>query len=244
MLGTFNFHKITLFHWIWLFSTFVTVYAQDVTNPSTPSAGISVGQIIGGVIFIIVGLIFTFAGNRILKFIIFLAGGALLAYLTFLAANAIVDFNTATDGQKIGIYVAMGVLGLLGGFLAVCIWQLGLALLGGCLGASIGLLINRTNVIPGKTGQIILVVVLAIVFAILTFIFRNVLVIIATAVFGATTFMMGVDYFAKTGFNTLFQNIGQGPAPTPDAKIWAMIGSTIVIAIIGILVQFKTKKSS
>jgi len=217
---------------------FTAVFADD-SSPSTPQ--LTTASIIIGIILLIVGLVFTFSGKRILKFIIFLAGALLFAYLTFLSANAIIDLSTATDSQWIGIYCAMGILGLVGGLLATCVWQLGLMILGGAMGVSLGSMLIRTNIISSHTAQLVLLICFAVVFAILTFIFSNVFVIISTSIFGAFVFMSGVDCFAQKGFDNIISNIGKPGVTEPiSGSVWAMLVSVLAIAIIGIIVQFRS----
>lgn len=215
------------------------VMAQE----TAPSSSLDAASIVFGVIFLISGLFFLLSGKRLLKLIVFLAGAFLFAYLTFLSANAIITWSTATSGQKLAVYICMGILGFIGGSMATCIWQLGLVILGGLFGSVLGSMLIRTNIISSDSGQTLIVVGFAVVFAILTFIFHNTLYILATSVIGGFLFMAGIDCFARTGFLDFIDNLGKaGAAHEPiTAAIWAMLASVFILAAIGSVIQFKTK---
>lgn len=217
--------------------------AQDTAPSTPPSESLDAVAIVFAVVCLIVGLIFLLAGKRLLKVIVFLSGAILFSYLTFLAASNVIDFQQASSGQKMAVYICMGILGFVGGLLAGCIWQLGLAILGGCFGAVLGSMLIRTNVIPSSAGQTAVVAGFAVGFAILTFIFHNVLYIIATSVVGGFIFMSGVDVFANTGFLGFVDNLGKSGSNLDPVtpKVWAMLASVLVLAFIGSLIQFKTR---
>ncbi|KAJ9074720.1 hypothetical protein DSO57_1003775 [Entomophthora muscae] len=144
------------------------VMAQE-TQPASDSLGAA--SIVLGIIFLISGLFFLLSGKRLLKLIVFLSGAFLFANLVFLAAKSIITWSTATSTQKLAVYISMAILGFVGGSLASCVWQLGLAILGGCFGSVLGSMLIRTNIISSNGGQTLIVAGFAIAFAILTFIF-------------------------------------------------------------------------
>ncbi|KAI0234934.1 hypothetical protein L0F63_007113 [Massospora cicadina] len=203
-------------------SSLAMVMAQD----GEPSGSLDATSIVFGIIFLIVGLFFLVSGKRLLKLIVFLSGAFLFAYLTFIAANAIITWQTASSGQKLAVYICMGILGFVGGTLAGCVWQLGLAILGGSLGSVLGSMLVRTNVIPGSLGRTGVIIAFAVVFAILTFIFHNVLYIIATSI---------------VGFLEFVNDLHDGTPTTVTAQVWAMLASVLVLAAIGSAIQFKTR---
>ncbi|KAK9710781.1 hypothetical protein K7432_008206 [Basidiobolus ranarum] len=196
------------------------------------------------VVMIIMGFFFCFFGHRFFKVIIFLAGFVVVGFIAYVICYEISAPDTST---KSTIYLVVAIVaGIIGGFLFMCIWKLGIAAIGALGGFSLGMFIlslGNGMLISSKTGRIIFIVAFVIVGIVAIFFFEKHVVIIATAIAGAYMFIVGIDYFIGTGFTQhliAFLN-GQGESfYHTNGKIYAMLASMAVMAIIGAVVQYKS----
>ncbi|KAG0318840.1 hypothetical protein BGZ99_005429 [Dissophora globulifera] len=196
---------------------------------------------IAGAILIVLGLVLCFFGYRIYHVTLFIVGFYFLGNLTYIGmVNAGVSSNTLL----LVISIAVGVVG--GIFLVFCS-RLGVAILGALALYALGLWIlgwKPNGVITSNTGRIILLVALAVVGFIAGLFSPDEMVIVGTAIVGAYSFIIGVDFYAHTGFkeeadsfinskNTIDSHFDNQPA-----VIYAMLGSFLALAVIGMIVQF------
>ena len=77
--------------------------------------------------------------------------------------------------------------------------------------------------------------------SILIHFFEKPAIIGSTSLAGAYFTMFGVDVFAKTGFATAFNAFLKNPqfVYEADGKVFWMIVGTVILAIVGVGVQFK-----
>jgi hypothetical protein len=160
--------------------------------------------------------------------------------LTLTIAGLAVDLNTLTSTQNTILWICTGVLGLIGGLMAWCVWQFGLAIIGGLFGYQISRFILRTNFIDKSNTQLWIILACILIGAALMFFFSNILIVVVTSFMGADLFMCGIDFMANVGY-IQFRNISyeSGKVIAPTAGVWAMMGSALVLTLIGCLIQFK-----
>ncbi|KAK9710782.1 hypothetical protein K7432_008207 [Basidiobolus ranarum] len=198
------------------------------------------------VVMIILGFFFCFFGHRFFKTIIFLAGFVVVGFLAYVICYKISIPNT---GTKSTIYLVVAIVaGIAGGCLFMCIWSLGIAAIGALGGFALGMFILSLGdgmLISSNTGRILFIVALVIAGIISIFFFEKHVVIVGTAFAGAYMFIVGIDYFIGTGFTQhliAFLN-GEGRVfYHTNGKVYAMLASMAVLAIIGAIVQYKSYK--
>ncbi|KAJ3126100.1 hypothetical protein HK098_007898 [Nowakowskiella sp. JEL0407] len=200
-----------------------------------------------GIILICTGLVMAFFGYMLFKVVLFIAGFLGFGALAYVGLNVIrANFPStaeafANNGAVIYLIVVL-VVGALGGGLTVCLWRVGLSVIGGLLGFVIATTIQQAvdgGLIKSEVGRIIFIAAIVIVFAIAIHFLERPLLIVGTAVPGAYAAVWGVDVFVQTGFKdavvVLLQNAGK---ITVTTSIWYMIGAFLGLSVFGILVQF------
>ncbi|KAJ9085697.1 hypothetical protein DSO57_1011399 [Entomophthora muscae] len=211
------------------------LYSPQITLNPTARIAIGVG-------LIVVGAVFMFLGKFLLKVIFFFAGAGLMGGLTYMAADIIVKIPH-DDPFPLKVLIPVVITAVIGGLIAIFFIKLGIVLLGGFLGASLAMLLIRTRVVQGKELSMGVAAGLVIVCCILAYVFSGLIIILATSFGGALMFIVGVDFFAQTGFAdfvTKYEFINNlNPV---DKWIWVMIGSVIFLTILSIFAQFKFSK--
>ncbi|KAK9713049.1 hypothetical protein K7432_006733 [Basidiobolus ranarum] len=206
-------------------------------------------QLVAAIVCIVVGFLFCFFGRHLVKVTIFIAGFFFFAGLSLFLAEKI---QPVADGDTSKSWIYLGVscaIGILGGLLLLCLWKLGLAIIGGLGGFSLAMLILSLKsgmLISSGTPRTIFIVAMVLVGLVSILFFEKHIMIICTAISGAYIFVIGLDHFLKTGFTgqlNLFWGGDSNVFYHTDAKVYAMLGSTVAIALIGILVQYRTNRS-
>ncbi|KAJ1926621.1 hypothetical protein IWQ60_003629 [Tieghemiomyces parasiticus] len=232
----------------WLFavgvlSCFAATWAQETTSSGYH---LFAQDIIAGIILIIVGFLFCFFGRRLFKVVLFLAGFCVFALLVLLACYRIRPPTEDETTRAILYYVAAVIGGVFGGVLSMCFWFVGLALIGALGGFTLAvwlLSLRSGGLITSTWGQVLLVVLLVLAGMIAIFFLEKHILIIATALWGAYAMMVGIDSFAHTGFREQLSEFFDGDTASvynTNAKVYAMIGSTIALALIGAIVQYRS----
>ncbi|TPX30944.1 hypothetical protein SmJEL517_g05624 [Synchytrium microbalum] len=203
------------------------------------------------ILLIVTGLFLTFYGYRLFTPVLFVIGayvGGLLAYIIVLNTEPAGGFAN----RDTLILVVVLVAALVVGCLTICLWRVGIALLGAALGFVLGLFIlswASGGVIASGLGRAIFLSVLSIIGGIAISILQKPIIIVATAVVGSYAFISGVDIFANTGFSLAAQqminahnSLNLSPFQT-SPRMFAMLIGFMAAAIVGILFQFRATKS-
>ncbi|KXN70341.1 hypothetical protein CONCODRAFT_78894 [Conidiobolus coronatus NRRL 28638] len=222
------------------------VTAQDYSfqeNGGAPNT--DAASIIIGIIAMVLGLIFVFAGKRVIKFLLFISGCIFFAGLTIIISGKIVDLNNITSTQRIIIIVFTVLIGLLGGLLSWYLYKLGIAIIGFLAGFNIGgLIVNGISSLDDNYwGRLGIMVACGLVIAILTLFLMNIMIVVATAFVGSQGFMIGIDFIANKGYVNFVKVTSSLKSFKLTPTLWAMLGSSIVLTLIGTLVQFKLSAS-
>ncbi|KAJ3124916.1 hypothetical protein HK098_000743 [Nowakowskiella sp. JEL0407] len=200
-----------------------------------------------GVILICTGLVMAFFGYMLFKVVLFIAGFLGFGALAYVGLNIIRNSfpSTAqafTDNGAVIYFVVVLVVGALGGGLTVCLWRVGLSVIGGLLGFVVATTIQQAvdgGLIKSEVGRIVFIAIIVIIFAIAIHFLERPLLIIGTSVPGAYATIWGIDVFVQTGFKdavvVVLQNAGK---ITVTTNVWIMIGAFLALSVIGILVQF------
>lgn len=214
--------------------------ARDTGDSVTPLNGpfnVSIHGYIVGIVAILTGIYFCFFGYRFFKITMFLAGFWLFSNLTYIGMARLGASDTLT------LIIAI-IVGLLGGGLFACCWYFGLYILAALAGYVLALWILALKIgglIEGNVGRAVFIAVLVVAAVILMWVFERLAVVLATSLVGAFLIMFGIDVFAHTGFAVAVQSfLDGGKFPdNVDTKIYIMLVSTLVLAIIGILIQYR-----
>jgi hypothetical protein len=128
----------------------------------------------------------------------------------------------------------------------MCIWRLGLAAIGALGGFGLALFIlswSSNGSISSGTGRTVFIAVLAIIGSIVIQFIEKPFLIISTSFAGAFSIVYGVDIFARKGFveavTFFLGNDDSGGSYKVTNSVYGMLGSIIVITLIGIVVQWK-----
>ncbi|KAF9107196.1 hypothetical protein BGX29_007097 [Mortierella sp. GBA35] len=197
---------------------------------------------IAGAILTLAGFILCFFGYRVFHVTMFLIGFYFFGNLTYIGMA-----NGGITNSTLLLAVAIGV-GIIGGLLLVCCSKLGVAALGALAMYALGLWIlgwKSGGVITTPTGRIILLVALAVVGFILGLFREREVVMVGSAIVGAYSFVIGVDMFAHTGFKEQAdrfinsQNTIEEHFENQSVGAYALLGTFIVMAVLGFLVQLR-----
>lgn len=212
-----------------------------------PRAGDSLG--VGGytitgtilyIVLIIAGLLLCFEGRRLFRITLFIVGLLVVANLMYILLANVLPQDT---GNRNAIILAVSlILGILAGGLLVCLWTIGVYIIGLLGGYALALFIlsMKTGGVLDGAAKIVFIIVLMIIGLFLAHFFERLLIIGATAFIGAYMVMLGADGFAKTGFINAVKDILTGSTDyvlTP--QVIAFIVASAILAIIGAFWQLR-----
>ncbi|KAJ3300324.1 hypothetical protein HK104_001742 [Borealophlyctis nickersoniae] len=206
--------------------------------------------IILAIICFVVGIIFLFAGLRMFPLVTALAGFYVFSVIGYIILTRLEPDEGYTHRATV-LLVGSLAIGLLGLFLGFCLWQLGVAFIGGIAGFSLAmwlLSLRDGGLIHSQTGRIILVVVLVVVGMFLIFVFERIFLIIATSLIGAYLITFGIDLFTQTGWiaetRAFLQNVPDANTNfTVTPEMTGILVAFCVLTVIGIVVQWFTTRA-
>ncbi|KAG0049701.1 hypothetical protein BGZ83_005472 [Gryganskiella cystojenkinii] len=202
---------------------------------------LSVQSGIAGVILIICGFLLCFFGYRLFHVTMFLIGFYFFGNIAYIGMA-----NGGVTSETLLLVISI-VVGIFGGLLLICCSRLGVAILGALALYSLGLWIlgwKSGGLITSGVGRGIFLAVLVIIGLILGFVREREVVIIGSAILGAYSFVLGVDFFAQTGFAGAASSFINSKAPIDNragslsGKEYALLATFIVMALLGMAVQF------
>ncbi|KAG0334999.1 hypothetical protein BG000_007868 [Podila horticola] len=196
---------------------------------------------IAGAILIIAGFLLCFFGYRLFHVTMFLIGFYFFGNISYIGMA-----NGGVTSETLLLVISI-VVGILGGLLLICCSRLGVAVLGALALYSLGLWIlgwQSGGVITSHAGRGILLGILAVVGFFIGLCRERETVIVGSALVGAYSFVVGVDMFAHTGFVNQADsfinsknNIDNRVAL--DGKQYALLATFIVMALLGMAIQFR-----
>jgi hypothetical protein len=200
-----------------------------------------------GIVLVAIGILLTFSGKRFFKIFLgcsgFLAGALLAVNLLAIFENLIYTFE-----EPKWIYICFaGVLGLLAAALCFFLWEIGVLACAGFGGYSLAIWImsmQAGGVIEGYISRGAFITAVTVMAIILAWFFDNIAIIIASALAGALSIVVGFDCFVNWGFIAVLTNI---VLPGHFAKLASLdiycyieIAAVAVLAVLGLVVQFLT----
>jgi len=213
-------------------------------SPSLPTSTVprgqlrtDVGSILSLIVLVVVGLAYCFSGFSLFQPTLFLTGFFLAANVTLTALNNSGAFGAAgyssTTLRLIYLAISIGA-GLIGGWLLVCCWGIGIyviGLLGGYAAAN--LLISAIPTQISLAVRIVIIVLFCIVGTVLIHYFEKAIIIGATSIAGAYVTVLGIDMVVNRG---IAYDLQHDEAPTMDS-IYEVIAA-LGLAFVGIIVQY------
>eukprot|EP01130_Rhizamoeba_saxonica_P014386 TRINITY_DN627_c0_g1_i1.p1 TRINITY_DN627_c0_g1~~TRINITY_DN627_c0_g1_i1.p1 ORF type:complete len:281 (-),score=51.55 TRINITY_DN627_c0_g1_i1:80-922(-) len=196
---------------------------------------------------IVVALLFVFAGYRLVYVMLFLIG-----FLAFfgISYTLVPQLEFAANNIWITLGISAGA-GLIGGFLFLCVFYIGIFFVGAILGLVIGsiLLLTPISEYVVDIYAILFVGGFALVFGIIACIFQKPLIIIATAFSGSYQLGLAIDNLLLHSnfhrvFLALFSALSQQGQTISElikgqeAEIYGMMAGILVLSIIGMAFQF------
>jgi len=203
---------------------------------------------------ILVGLIWCFAGYRVLRITLFLAGFILLYFVSF---SLLSSFPQVTDALAPWIIMSISAgIGLLGGILVVVVFKIGIFIMGFIFGAILAVVVISFTPLQGVINANIQsnvtiyvffgsVVGLGVLVGILAIIFIKFIVVIVTACNGAFVIMSSIDALAPNfGIFQILSGVFQRNVPTntlnwTSYQTYVVLGGLILLAIAGVAIQFR-----
>ncbi|KAK9763509.1 hypothetical protein K7432_009733 [Basidiobolus ranarum] len=140
------------------------------------------------------------------------------------------------------------VTGIAGGFLFMCLWQVGAAMVGGMLGFCVAMTIlslTSEGLIHNEVGRWILIASFSIIGMILVAFYESDIVIIGTAFAGAYHIAMGADVFIQTGFTRTIKSFLGGSthlAYKATPPVYGVLISMILVFGLGLYVQYSSQR--
>jgi hypothetical protein len=217
------------------------VRAQDTFTINEADIKMDAGSIVGAIILWILGLAFIFSGKRIIKILLFIVGFIFFGLFSLFIATNIVDTESITSSQRIGIIVGSVIAAILGGMLSWYLYKLGIAILGFLMGFSIGSFVVHR--IPSLETHFWtrfgIMVASGFAIAILAIFLMKLMIIISTSFVGSQMAMIGVDLIINQGYSKFILIYIKSKAIQVTPVLWVMLGSSIILTLIGILFQWK-----
>lgn len=209
---------------------------------------------------ILIGTVACFYGYRFFKFMLFLAGFLVGFVITYLLCYLYLTDELSGKALEFKDQVFLGISvggGLLAGLLTVCLFYVGLFLLGATMGWFVGmaflpLMYKHSEYLAEHSWALyVILATFAIAGGILVICFQKVVIIISTSFQGAFLFVGGVDYYLENSKVLYYSvNILHGrhfdKSNLPHCwYTWMMVSFIPVMFIAGMVVQFcKTGEGS
>jgi len=193
----------------------------------------------------LVGLVYVFSGYRIFKVIFFVSGLILFFSICYILMSSLLNWNN--DWKYYLVLGISGTVGLLGGGLFLVIVPIGFFAIGALLGLTVGTICLLTPIatLLGSNGLYVFLFLVgfAVVFGIIAVIFQKVVAIIGTSFVGSFMIFNSLDdRFFHSNFSSILPTFLKTFNVPPATDHWApyvILGCVVVLAIIGIFVQFK-----
>ena len=170
--------------------------------------------------------------------------------MSIIAYSILINAEPATGYPSRGNVLLWGSLaiGILGGLVFLCIRKWGVMIIGALAGFVLAIFLlslKSGGIISAGWGKAVFIIVFVIIGIVTAFFIEKEVVIVGTSLIGAYGVAFGVDCFAHTGFRvavrTFISERGHFEASdyTLDGKTIGLIVSFFILAVIGIIVQFR-----
>jgi len=197
-----------------------------------------IASIITCVILVIIGLAYCFYGFKLFFFTLFITGFAFGFIITteILRNTGAFSSSSSTTQDILIAGISLGV-GLIGGLMLVCFWNIGIYIIGALLGLSVaGWLVSLLHL--GTVLKLVLYIVFIIIGLVLVHYFERPLIIIGTAWSGASLTITGVDWVVNAGLTSTASNQSTGIS----SALWGELAGFLALFILGTIHQFRSNE--
>ena len=221
-----------------LYSVVVAFEEEKQYSQNLFGKEISIASDIVAGVAIPLGLFYTFYGFRFFRVTLFTAGFAAGGIIGFPIANKITRNSTA-------VLITCLVLGLLGGVIVMCVYKLGVFLIGAAGGIFLALFLQNSflyKIAPEdpKTVLYVAIAVLGLSGGLLAYFLQRPMLILLTSFCGAYAKFWGIGYFAgkypSAGDLKAWKNNGAIEIPS---VWWIYFSATWLLFFMGVFTQFK-----
>lgn len=208
-------------------------------------------------ICIFFGFIMCLLGYKLFKFILFMTGFLVGFFATYVICSLYLHRKLSGNAKEYKdlIYLALSFgVGIIGGFLTLCLYYLGMFLLGATMGWFLGMAIlpcfkSQAHFLASNmwlpysicSGAAILV-------GIVMLCLQKIVIIISTSFLGALMVINGIDYYIEKGraMNFTIQILHGNHVYLPNCwYTWFVLSILPILTIVGFIVQYmKTSKGA
>ncbi|KAJ2693071.1 hypothetical protein H4R19_006058 [Coemansia spiralis] len=235
----------------------IVVWAAQAYGLATSDGGVTLGShggivaggIVAGVGLIAIGLFMTFVGYRLVKALVFLAGFCAMGGLVLYAEYLIRPPHEGEKARRLWYLAIAAVIGAAAGSALLFLYKVGIALvgaLGGFAAASWILSMRSGGVIHSSTGRALLILALVAAGMAAALFLHRPAVIVLSSVWGAYALFVGIDCFARTGFQSTALAFLDAPGAiyVTSPGVFAMIAGMALAALLGVFVQLRLTSKS
>ncbi|KAJ1735926.1 hypothetical protein LPJ61_000299 [Coemansia biformis] len=228
------------------------VQAAGVRGAATADGGLVLGAhgalaasgIVAGVALIAIGLLMNYLGYRLVKALVFLAGFCVAGGLVLYAEYRIRAPREGEKARQLGYLATAAALGASAGSAALYLSRAGIALvgaLGGFALASWALSMRTGATIHSDVGRAVFIMALVAGGVAAALMLQRPAIIGLSSAWGAYALFVGIDCFARTGFQyaaLAFLSVpGASFAMSPG--VYAMVAGMALSALLGAVVQLR-----
>ena len=212
--------------------------------------------IIAGVA-VVIGLAVCLAGYKLFKLILFITGFFVGFFSTYVICDLYLSDQIHGDAakHKDQIYLAMSFgAGIIGGLLTLCLYYVGLFVLGATMGWFVGMAAlpyfksEAHFLVEHMWLPYCVCAACAVLGGLLMLCLQKIIIILSTAFLGSLLFINGLDYYVEKGRVVTFTvNVLQGRHyHLPNCwYTWLVLSLLPIFFIIGVIIQFvKTSKGA
>ncbi|KAI9506057.1 hypothetical protein GGI25_004414 [Coemansia spiralis] len=231
-------------------------YAKDAAAVTTDDGNLALTNhgalvasgIVAGIVLIIIGFFCNYLGYKLVKVLIFLAGFCVVGGLVLYAEYKIRSPHEDEKGRQVWYLAIAAVLGAIAGFILLFLYKVGVALIGALGGFALStwiLAMKSGGLIHSDVGRILFIVACIIIGMVVALFIQRPAIIVASSIWGSYALFVGIDCFARTGFQYTALAFLNTPGATYETspKVYAMIACMAVSACLGIFVQFWTTRT-
>jgi len=162
--------------------------------------------------------------------------------------HEVATYHNITFSKIEGVLIPVA-FGFVGGCVVLGVEKLGFFLAGAAVGAAISFMlfaaIGDNFGTHGTIIRIVIMIVLALLCGAAVVHQERRLIILISSLGGSYMAMAGADHFVKSGYVDATRSIfiqDDFTLPPDDIKLYVMLGSTVVMAVLGLIVQTMTNK--
>ena len=195
------------------------------------------------IVFMVVGAFYTVFGLKLLRPTLFIIGTLTTMVIILFLFYVLILPNNVKEWAGWVILACSAILGLIVGFFAAKLVRIGAFILGAWAGAAIGLLLSNMAFykIDSEVVLWVLIILLALIVGLLSFVFFNFIVIFSTSFLGGYLLMRGLSLVAGGYPNefTVYERIRDGDLDSVPGTFYAYMVGVVIFAAAGMYLQLR-----